>query len=59
MNFDESLSRMFDLLHNGIESTLKGNKNWGRLSDMVAVIFADIASHESIFEEILSMIALE
>ena len=50
---------MFDLLHNGIESTLKGNKNWGRLSDMVAVIFADIASHESIFEEILSMIALE
>ena len=46
---------MFELLHKGFESTLGANKNWGRWSDMVAVMFPDIASHESTFEKILSM----
>ena len=35
------------------------NKSCGRWSDMVAVVFPDIASHESTFEKILSMRALE
>ena len=43
---------MFDLLHKGFESTLGANKNWGRWSDMVAVMFPDIASHESTFKKI-------
>ena len=43
---------MFDLLHKGFESTLGANKNWARWLDMVAVMFPDIASHESKFEKI-------
>ena len=50
---------MFDLLHKGFESTLGANKNWGRWSDMVAVMFPDIASHQSTFKKILSMSVLE
>ena len=50
---------MFDLLHKGFENTLGANKNRGRWSDMVAVMFPDIASHESTFEKILSMKVLE
>ena len=46
---------MFDLLYKGFENTLGANKNWGKCSDMVAVMFPDIASHESTFEKILSM----
>ena len=59
LNFDQSLSRMFDLLHKGFESTLGANKNWGRWSDMVAIMFPDIASRESTFGKILSMGDLE
>ena len=58
-NFDQSLSRMFDLLHKGFESTLGANKNWGRWSDMIAVMFSDITSHERTLEKILSMRVLE
>ena len=50
---------MFDLLHKGFESTLGANKNWDRWSDMVAVIFPDIASHKSTFEKIWSLRVLE
>ena len=50
---------MFDLLHEGFESTLGANKNWDTYSDVVAVMFPDIASHERAFEEILSMRVLE
>ena len=46
---------MFDLLDKWFGSTLGANKNCGRWSDMVAVMFPDIASHESTFEKILSM----
>ena len=56
LNFDQSLSRMFDLLHKGFDSTLGANKNWGRSTDMVVVMFPDIASHESTFDKILSMV---
>ena len=50
---------MFDLLHKGFESTLGANKNWGRWSDIVAVMFPDIASNETTLEKILSMRVLE
>ena len=59
LNFDQSLSRIFDLLHKGFESTLGANKNWGRWSDIVAVMCPDIASNESTLETILSMRVLE
>ena len=59
LNFDQSLSRVFDLLHKGLESTLGVNKNWGRWSDMVAVMFPNTASLESTFEKILPMKVLE
>ena len=58
-NFDQSLSRMFYLLHKGFESTFAANKNWGRWSDMVAVMFSDITSHERTLEKILPMRVLE
>ena len=50
---------MFGLLHKGFGSTLGANKNWGRWSDMVAVMFPDTASHESSLEKILSVRVLE
>ena len=50
---------MFELLHRGFESIFGAYKNWGRWSDMVAIMFPDIASHESTFEKILSMRVLE
>ena len=59
LNFDQSLSKMFDLLCKGFESTSGANKNWGRWSDMDAVMFPDIASHESTFEKIFSVGVLE
>ena len=59
LNFDQSPSRMFDLLLKGSESTLGANRNWGRWSDVAAVMFPDIASHGSTFEKILSMMVLE
>ena len=40
-------------------STLGANKNWGGWSNMVAVMFPDIASHKSTFEKILLMRVLE
>ena len=49
---------MRDLLHEGFDSTLGPEKNWGR-SDMVKVMFPDIASHESKFEKLLSVRVLE
>ena len=59
LNFDQSLSMIFDLLDKGFESTLQANRTWGRWSDMVAVMFWDNAWHESTFEKILSMRVLE
>ena len=50
---------MSDLLHRGFESTLGASKSRGRWSDIVAVMFADIVSHESTFEKILSIKVLE
>ena len=50
---------MLDLLHKGLERTFGANKNWGRWSDMAAVMFPDIASHESTFEKILSVRVLK
>ena len=46
-------------MHKEFESTLEPNQNWGRLSDMVAVMFSDIVSHENTFEKIFSMRVLE
>ena len=46
-------------MHKEFESTLGPNQNWGRLSDMVAVMFSDIVSHENTFEKIFSMRVLE
>ena len=58
-NLDQPLSRMFHLLQKGFENTLGANKNWGRWSDMVAVMSPDIASHKSALQKILSMRVLE
>ena len=38
---------------------METNRNWGRRSDLVAIMFPDIVSHESIFDKILSMRVLE
>ena len=43
MNFDQSLFGIFHLLQKGVEHTLGANKNWGRWSDMIAVMFPEIA----------------
>ena len=59
LDFDQSLSRVFDLLHKGLESTFGINKNWGRWSDMVAVMFPKTASLENTFTKILPMKVLE
>ena len=39
------------MLQDGFESTLPANKNQGRSSDIVAVIFPDIVLKESILEK--------
>ena len=46
-------------MHNGFESILGANKDWGRWSDMVTVMSLGIAPHENAFETILSMEVLE
>ena len=46
LKFDQSLSRIFDLLHRGFQNTLGAHKNGDRWSDMVAAMFPDIASNE-------------
>ena len=50
MNFNQSFSNIVDLFQEGLGSILGANKNWGRWSDKVAVMFPDIASRESILK---------
>ena len=57
LNFDQPLSKIFDLLEEGFKRILGANKNWG--SEMVAVKFQDIISLESILAKMLSMRAFE
>ena len=44
-----------DLWHGAFESTLRANKNWGRRSDIVAIILPAFTLWEIILENILSM----
>ena len=39
-------------MHKGFESILGANKNWWRWSDMVAVMFPAIVSHERTFKKV-------
>ena len=44
-----------NLWHGAFESTLRANKNWGRWSDIVAIILPAYTLWEIILENILSM----
>ena len=46
LKFDQSLSRICDSLHRGFQNTLGAHKNCDRCTDMIAVMFPDIASNE-------------
>ena len=54
-----NLSQILDFWHESFESTLRANKNWGRPSDIVAVMLPKIISWDIILENILSMKVFE
>ena len=55
LNFDQSLSKISDLLWEGFERISGATKNWGRWSEIVSVRFPNIISLESLLEKMLSV----
>ena len=52
LNFDQSLSKIFDLLEEGFERISGANKNRGKWSEIVAVRSPDIILLESILGDV-------
>ena len=56
LNFDQFFHKIVDFWLEGFDKIFGTNKNWGKWSDMVAVMLADIISDVIKLENIFSMV---